>query len=91
MFAYRLRRIRLHQLPGAWNGSPRESRVKNLIEALTIFSKYTDTEWPTCCEHDTLYVLVDPKLVSEEDKKRLDELGFVPGDEEFHSYRYGSA
>lgn len=68
--------------------------MKELIEALTIFSKYTDTKFPTHCEHDTLLVMVDPGVVSDEDKKRLDELGFFAGDEFdgcFTSFRYGSA
>lgn len=69
--------------------------MRKLIEALQIFLKYGDPDYPTCCEHDTLFVLIDPNVVSEEDKKQLEELGFVPGEECgvgcFHSYRFGSA
>lgn len=66
--------------------------MKKLIEALTILSKYTDTEWPTHCEHDVLTVDVDPKIVSEEDKAKLYELSFFPTEDEdgFMSYKYGS-
>ena len=64
--------------------------MKDLIEALTIFAKYTDSYSPTGCEHDTLYVQVDPDQVSEEDKTKLDELGFFVSDNHFESYRFGS-
>lgn len=66
--------------------------MKKLIEALTIFLKYGDPDYPTHCEHDQLTIMIDPSLVSEEDIKKLDELGFFPEDGEFFkSYRYGSA
>lgn len=68
--------------------------MRELIEALQIFAKYDPPLWPTHCEHDVLYVLVDPGQVSDEDKKRLDELGFIPcrGDiAGFMSFRFGPA
>ena len=67
--------------------------MKDLIEALTIFSKYTDDAHPTCCEHDVLYVLVDPENVAAEDRARLEALGFIAvyHDANFRSYRFGSA
>jgi hypothetical protein len=65
--------------------------VKDLIEALTIFAKYTDAEYPTHCEHDKLYVLVDPAKVTAEDKARLEDLGFRPSVDAFYSFRFGSA
>lgn len=69
--------------------------VKDLIEALQIFLKYGNPERPTHCEHDLLTIVgIEPKDVSEEDKKRLDELGFFVGHEygeAFYSYKYGSA
>jgi hypothetical protein len=66
--------------------------MKDLIEALTIFLKYKDEERPTHCEHDVLYIMgVEEDEVSEEDKKRLDELGFHFGDDCWESYKYGSA
>ncbi len=70
--------------------------MKDLIEALTIFLKYTgeDPYAPTHCEHDVLCVpTVDYDKVSDEDKARLKELGFIEnteGGEGFMSYRFGS-
>ena len=68
--------------------------MKDLIEALIIFAKYMDPEqkWPTHCEHDILYVChIEEADVSEEDIKRLDELGFFPSEEGgFQSFRFGS-
>lgn len=65
--------------------------MDELIEAFQIFRKYSDEKRPTHCEHDVLTVCVDPAIVSDEDKKRLDELGFFDGEEEcFISYRFGS-
>lgn len=67
--------------------------MMKLIEALTIFAKYTDAKHPTCCEHDTLYVLVEPSKVSAEDIEHLSDLGFEPSESDghFYSFRYGSA
>lgn len=67
--------------------------MKKLIEALTIFAKYTDDDFPTGCEHDILYVYVDPKNVDTKDIETLDDIGFNAnyGDYCFYSYRYGSA
>ena len=67
--------------------------MTELIEAFTIFAKYTSTTRPTCCEHDVLYVLVDPSLVSDEDRARLEVLGFDAHarDCNFQSFRFGSA
>jgi hypothetical protein len=69
--------------------------MKELIEALTILAKYMDAEekWPTHCEHDVLYVCnIESEDVSEEDMNRLDELGFIPDEDEggFMSFRFGS-
>jgi hypothetical protein len=67
--------------------------VNDLIEALTIFAKYTDARRPTCCEHDTLYVLVDPANVTAADRARLAVLGFnaEESDHNFYAFRFGSA
>lgn len=67
--------------------------MKDLIEALQIFAKYTDTEYPTHCEHDVLSIMeVDRENVSDEDHKRLDELGFFWSKEDcYQSFRFGSA
>jgi hypothetical protein len=67
--------------------------MKDLIEALNIFLKYGNPDYPTHCQHDVLLVMIDPALVSDEDKIRLDQLSFVPEkgmDPCFRSFRYGS-
>jgi hypothetical protein len=68
-----------------------EPYLKDLIEALTIFLKYGDPYSPTHCEHDALYVMIDPEDVSPKDTLRLEELGFYPDSEHgfgFRSYRF---
>lgn len=66
--------------------------MENLIKALQIFLKYGNPENPTHCEHDMLYICgIDPDEVSEEDKDELDKLGFFIDDDQFMSYKYGSA
>lgn len=71
--------------------------MKDLIEALQIFLKYTVGTYaerrPTHCEHDVMQVCISPALVSAEDKARLDELSFTANSEDdcFHSFRFGSA
>jgi len=68
--------------------------VEDLIKALQIFLKYGNPDYPTHCEHDYLYVDINPELVSKEDIKLLDELGFVIdqeyGGNGFGSFKYGS-
>ena len=68
--------------------------MDRLIKALNIFLLYGNPEYPTHCEHDTLYIVgIDPNEVSEEHKKELDELGFFINEEQdgFCSFHYGSA
>ena len=67
--------------------------MKDLIEALTIFSKYKNEKWPTHCEHDVMHIVgITEEEVSAKDRARLDELGFIAdGDEGWKSFRYGSA
>jgi hypothetical protein len=68
--------------------------MKDLIEALQIFLKYRNDEFPTHCEHDVMMIMdVEKYEVTEEDAKRLDELGFCWVDEYdcWGSYRFGSA
>lgn len=67
--------------------------MEDLIQALQIFLKYGNPHNPTHCEHDVLRVYgIDPKIVSEEDKAKLKELGFKVDHEfeGFYSFRYGS-
>jgi hypothetical protein len=66
--------------------------MEKLIEALKIFLKYGNPEYPTCCEHDVLYICgIDPEDVSDDDKARLDKLGFFVDEDAFKSFKYGSA
>lgn len=68
--------------------------MDDLIEALMIFKKYKNVKWPTNCSHDVLAIMeVTKEEVSTEDVKRLDELGFIYGDDEdcWISFRFGSA
>lgn len=68
--------------------------MKDLIQALTIFSKYTDTQRPTHCEHDTLMVVdIEFDQISPEDSAILNSLGFFWSDEDgaWESHRFGNA
>lgn len=68
--------------------------MDDLIKALQIFRKYSDTKYPTGCEHDVLYVYVDPDIVAGEDIVKLKDFGFDVNDDLkdcFSSYRFGSA
>lgn len=69
------------------------NKLSDLIAALNIFLKYGDEAYPTNCQHDTLRVYPASMEISEEDMKKLDELGFIPDSEfegAFVSYRFGS-
>lgn len=70
----------------------KKSGAEVLVEAFTIFAKYTKDSYITHCEHDVMYVNVLSEKVSEEDKKILAELGFSPTSdgEFFQSFRHGS-
>lgn len=69
--------------------------MDKLIEALQIFLKYGNEEYPTYCSHDTLHVVgIEKSQVSPEDHTRLEELGFFWDEEPeggYISFRYGSA
>ena len=65
--------------------------MTDLIEALTILARYGNPSSPTHCEHDIMYLMIEPRLVSPEDTARLDELDVIPREECFISYRFGSA
>jgi len=65
--------------------------MEQLIEALQIFLKYDNSEYPTHCEHDVLHVAVSSELMSKEDIEKLDELGFFIDEYDgFSSFKYGS-
>lgn len=68
--------------------------MKKLIQALQIFQKYKDLDYPTGCEHDTMYIMgISKEEVIQEDIIELEELGFVWSDSDdcFYSFKYGSA
>lgn len=68
--------------------------MDKLIEALQIFRKYGNPPCPTHCEHDVLYVMIQPELVSAEDIAALKALGFEVDKDSgcnFRSSRFGSA
>ena len=68
--------------------------MDKLIEALQIFLKYGNPTYPTHCVHDALYIMeIKKSAVSDEDKKKLNDLGFFWSESEecFMSFRYGSA
>lgn len=57
-----------------------------MIESIQIFRKYATSgaeEFPMGPMHDQLYAGPSPEIVSEEDKKRLSELGWF---EEYDSF-----
>lgn len=66
--------------------------MEDLIKALQIFLKYGNPSHPTNCSHDELFVDIDPEKVSDEDKDKLDKLGFSPAEEYdgFSSCKFGS-
>jgi hypothetical protein len=70
--------------------------MKDLIEALTIFTKYIpdDEHNPTNCNHDEFCVCagITEDMISLEDKKRLEELDFFWSDNSdcWKSFRFGS-
>lgn len=69
--------------------------MDDLIEALQILRKYGNPEYPTHCEHDKLNVDISAELVSEEDIKKLNRLGFFVDQGDgfegtFSSFKFGS-
>lgn len=66
--------------------------MDDLIKALQILRKYGKPDYPTNCSHDELYVDIDASLVSKEDLKTLEELGFDPSSDGdgFSSFKFGS-
>ena len=61
--------------------------MEDLIKALQIFLKYGNPSRPFQCEHDILYINIDPELVSDQDKEELDNLRFFL-DEGLDSFCY---
>lgn len=69
-----------------------EKRMLDLIEALQIMLKHGDVKYPTHCEHSELHIYPNNMDFTQEELRRLDELGFFPDDDldGFCSYKYGS-
>lgn len=66
--------------------------MKDLIQALKIFEKYIgDKKYPTWAEHEIFGVVCPIEKMSEEEIKKLEELGFYWNEEynSFYSYKYG--
>ena len=70
--------------------------MNDLIEALKILSTLVDDpnmHSPTHCTHDQLWIDGDAERATPEQLSRLDELGFIPDEENgegFISFRFGS-
>lgn len=63
---------------------------EKIVKAFTIFLKYEDLDNldpDVYAEHDVIYCGPDPEIVSEEDKLKLEELGFGV-DTEFNCFYY---
>lgn len=68
--------------------------MEDLISALQIFATYTQTRYPTHCEHDVLYIMdVSKDEMSEEHIRAVEGLNFVWDEIEecWMSFRFGSA
>lgn len=69
--------------------------MEKLIEALQIFLKYDNQQFPTHCEHDVLWICgnYDVDTMDSKDVEKLSELGFFwsEEDEAFKSFHFGSA
>jgi hypothetical protein len=66
------------------------THFEKLIAALHIFMRYApDLKFPTRCMGKMLYVCVSPEVVSDEDKKRLETLHFIPNGRRFSSFTFG--
>ena len=61
----------------------------SLIEALQIARKYGNPIHHTFCEHNELYLMIDPADVSLADIKRLAELSFFMEGKCFGSFYFG--
>lgn len=65
--------------------------MDDLIEALQLMATKARPAYPLHCEHDVLTVCVDPALFTEQERARLEELGFNVYDDEpecFQSFRF---
>ena len=70
--------------------------MDELIEALNLVRPYMSDygiNYPTGCEHDTLWLNVDVENIPVDVLSRLEELSFIPSEEfagSLVSYKFGS-
>ena len=67
--------------------------MKELIEALIVFQRYSENEYPTHCEHDALCVChIEQSDMSEVDREYVEARSFFWNEEYdcWSSYKYGS-
>jgi len=79
--------------------------MEQLIQALQILLKYGNPPYPTHCVHDELIIVgIEPEIISQEDKDKLKEPGFLidiegeynedseytPDESKIYSFKYGS-
>ncbi len=65
-----------------------EHTLDDIIKALTILRKYDNPKSPICCGHDELSVRMDLNLVSDDDIKILEDLGFWVDNESNDSFQF---
>jgi hypothetical protein len=67
--------------------------MEQLIEDLKVFSKYSKSDYPTHCEHDTMMIAdVAQDDISEEDLEKVsDRWLWSEEDDGYISYRFGKA
>ena len=68
--------------------------MNELIQALNIFLKYANLDYPTICEHDVLIIAgVRKDAMTEEDTNTVTDLGFYWSDhyDGWVSTKFGSA
>jgi hypothetical protein len=64
-----------------------------LIQALTIFLKYRNLDYPTICEHGALIIAGVPHAIEQVDAEAVNDLGFYwsEGYNAWASTKFGSA
>ncbi len=68
--------------------------MNELITALQIFAKYSDSSYPTHCEHDVLMITdISEQQMATADVEAVQKLGFFWSEEydSWVSYKFGSA
>jgi hypothetical protein len=67
------------------------TRIKEIVRGIEILKKYNpnfENDW-LGAEHDQIFFpLIDPKIISEEDLKELDELGYTVDEDEIFIFTF---